>query len=192
MSINGALQIGRSALITSQTGMQVAGHNMANVATEGFHRQSIQLAPMAGEPLGRGQYVGRGVQVVSIRRAVDLALQSRHRDALGQEHAALVDQQFLTAIESLQNELSENDLSTLMSTFFNSFSELANTPEGVAVRSVVIEEGRNIAGRVAGLRQDYQRVLDEIDQSIDTSINRVNELLDQVALVNAQIAETEA
>ena len=102
MSLNGALQIGRSALVASQTGIQVAGNNMANAATEGYSRRLIELSPMRGAPLGRGQFIGRGVQVDVIRRAVDAALQSRHRDALSQEHASLIDQRFLTSIESLQ------------------------------------------------------------------------------------------
>src|SRR5689334_21731054 len=121
MSLNGALQIGRTALTASQAALQVAGNNMANAATPGYHRLSTHLDPMRGEMLGRTQQVGGGVDLQAIRREIDTALQSRHRDALSQEHASLIDQQFLTSIETLQNELSDNDLSSLLSTFFNSF-----------------------------------------------------------------------
>ena len=44
MSLNGALQIGRSAIVASQAAMQVAGNNMANAATEGYHRRTVHLA----------------------------------------------------------------------------------------------------------------------------------------------------
>ena len=44
MSLNGALQIGRSAIVASQAAMQVAGNNMANAATPGFHRRTVHLA----------------------------------------------------------------------------------------------------------------------------------------------------
>ena len=44
MSLNGALQIGRSAIVASQAAMQVAGNNMANAATKGFHRRTVHLA----------------------------------------------------------------------------------------------------------------------------------------------------
>ena len=39
MGLNGALQIGRSAILTSQAAISVAGNNMANAATPGYHRQ---------------------------------------------------------------------------------------------------------------------------------------------------------
>jgi flagellar hook-associated protein 1 FlgK len=191
MSLNGALQIGRSALTASQAAIQVAGNNMANAATPGYHRQTVHLSPTHGEVLGRGSQVGTGVQLLAIRREIDSALQARFRNATSQENRDLIDQRFLTTIETLQNELSDNDLSSLLSTFFNSFSELANNPDDNAVRSVVIEQGRNLASRVASLRGDYSTVLDEVDRSLHGATTQVNDILHRIALVNGQIAQAE-
>jgi flagellar hook-associated protein 1 FlgK len=192
MSLNGALHLGRTALAASQTALQVAGNNMANAATEGYARRSVHLSPLRGEALGQGQFIGRGVQMVQIRREVDTALQARYRDSLGEEHAALVDQRFLTAIETLQNELSENDVSSLLSEFFNSFSELANNPSDNAVRSVVIEQGGSLASRMADLRSDYGVVLKEVDRALGATVDTVNDLLDEISRLNSEIATTEA
>src|SRR5690554_3224395 len=134
MSINGALNIGRSAIVASQAAIQTAGNNMANAATAGYARRSITLTPLQGEIVGRNQFVGRGVDILSVGRVVDTALQARHRDALSNLHSALMDQRYLTAIETIQNELTGNDISSLLSEFFNAFSEVANNPEDVAVR----------------------------------------------------------
>src|SRR5688572_12067993 len=123
MSLNGALQIGRSALTASQAAIQVAGNNMANAGTVGFHRQSVPLTPARGEILGRNTQVGTGVQLLAVRREVDTALQSRHRDAISQHGRDLIDQRFLGALEAVRNDLSDNDLSNVLSQFFNSFSE---------------------------------------------------------------------
>ena len=191
MSLNGALQIGRSAIVASQAAMQVAGNNMANAATEGFHRRSIRLAPSGDEMILRRVLVGTGVQVQAIRREIDIALQSRFRDASSQEHSTLIDQRFLTALETLQNELTGSDLSSVLSDFFNGFSELANNPEDHAVRSLVVEHGRNLAGRVAALGSDYLGVQREIDRGLGISITTANNLLDQISLLNTQITQTE-
>lgn len=191
MSLNGALQIGRSALMTSQAAMQVAGNNMANAATPGFNRRTIHMVPSRDEVIGRNQFVGTGVELMQIRREVDTALQGRLRDALAFESGALVDQRFLSSLETIQNELSSNDLSSVMSEFFNSFSELANNPEDNAVRSVVIQQGVNLASRIAGMASDYNTVRAEIDASLGTSITKVNDILDRIALLNRQISQTE-
>ncbi|MHC4414922.1 MAG: flagellar hook-associated protein FlgK [Planctomycetota bacterium] len=191
MSLNGALQVGRSAIVASQAAMQVAGNNMANAATEGYHRRSVHLASSGDELILRRVFVGTGVQLQDIHREVDIALQSRFRDASSQENSVLIDQRFLTALETLQNELTDADLSSVLSDFFNGFSELANNPEDHAVRSLVVEHGRNLAGRIATLGAGYGEVIDEIDRSLGTSIRAANDILDQISLLNSQITQTE-
>ncbi len=191
MSLNGALQIGRSALAASQAAMQVAGNNMANVATVGFHRRTIHLAAAGDEIVGRNAFIGQGVQLQAIRREVDTALQSRLRDALGQEHTALVDQRFLTSIEILQNELSDSDISSALSAFFGAFSELANNPEDTAVRSLVVQQGATLSNKISALRGDYGVVIKEIDRELSASVIAVNDTLDRISLLNSQITQTE-
>ncbi|MHC4106679.1 MAG: flagellar hook-associated protein FlgK, partial [Planctomycetota bacterium] len=190
MSLNGSLQVGRSALVASQAALQVAGSNMANAATKGYHRRTVHLAPMRDEIAGRGHYVGRGVELVAIRREVDTALQARLRDAMSEEHGAIVDQRFLAMIETLQHELSGDDVSSQLSAFFNAFSELANNPEDHAVRAVVIQQGQALAGRISGLRSDYNVVIKEIDRTIGSTLSEINDLLGQLEVVTQQIAES--
>ncbi len=191
MSLNGALQIGRSGIAASQAAMQVAGNNMANAATEGFHRRTVHLAAARDEMILQRAFVGTGVQLQAIRREVDTALQSRYRDATSQEQGAIITQRFLTALETIQNELTDSDLSSLLSDFFNSFSELANNPEDHAVRSLVVQQGQSLAGRMATLGEDYNRTINEIDRSMSSSVIASNDLLDRIAALNVQISQTE-
>ncbi|MHC4588441.1 MAG: flagellar hook-associated protein FlgK [Planctomycetota bacterium] len=86
---------------------------------------------------------------------------------------------------------SARSLSSALSDFFNSFSELANNPEDHAVRSLVVEHGLALADRVAGLGSGYQETLNEIDRTLGTSIISANDLLDRIATLNAQITQTE-
>ncbi len=191
MSLNGALDIGRSAIVASQAAMQVAGNNMANAATEGYHRRTVHLAAARDELIQGAQFVGTGVQLLAIRREVDTALQSRFRNASSQEHSALISQRFLTALETIQNELTDNDLSSELSDFFNSFSELANNPEDHAVRSLVIEHGRNLANRISTLLNDHNEILAEVDRALATAVLTADNIVDRIAELNIQIAQTE-
>jgi len=192
MSLNNALQIGRSGLLTSQAALQVAGNNMANAATPGYTRRSVHLAPLQSQPLGPNATIGNGVQLNSIRREVDESLQARLRDAISDHNASQIDHQFLSALESVQNELGDNDLSTMLSEFFNAFSELANNPDDNAIRSVVLEQGQSLAGRVQQMRSDYTQIRDNIDRQIGNTVEQVNDLLDQIATLNTEIANLEA
>ena len=192
MSINGALHIGRSAIIASQAAIQVAGNNMANAATPGYTRRSVTLTPLHGEIVGRNQFVGRGVDLMSVHREVDVALQARYREALSNEYSTLMDQRYLAAIETIQNELTGNDVSSLLSEFFNAFSEVANNPDDDSVRSLAIQQGVNLASTLRAMRQDLSDVRAEVDRALGTSIDEANRLLDQIATVNNQIAQAES
>lgn len=191
MSLNGALQVGRTALVASQAALQVAGNNMANAATEGYHRRSVQLSPIRGEVVGRGHLVGQGVRIESIRRELDVALQARYRDALGDEQAAATAHDFLSAVETIQNELTDNDLSSLLSEFFNSFSEAANNPGDNAVRAVAVQQGQSLANRIGDMRRDYDELLSSVDRKIDVTVDTVNDLLDQISVINTQITQSQ-
>ena len=191
MSINGALQIGQSAILASQAAIQVAGNNMANAATPGYNRQVARLSPSRPEFIGRGGFIGTGVQLARIQRTVDTALQARTRAAISDQNAAEIDQRFLNAIETIRNELSDQDLSSRLSAFFNSFSELANNPTDEAVRTVVVQQGSGLATAIRELRAEHVHVRTEIDRSLGATIRTVDGLLGQIADVNRQIVETE-
>jgi flagellar hook-associated protein 1 len=191
MSINGALQIGQSAILASQAAIQVAGNNMANASTPGYNRQVARLAPSRPEFIGRGGFIGTGVQLARIQRTVDTALQGRTRSAISDENAAGIDQRFLSAIEAIRNELSDQDLSSRLSAFFNSFSELANNPTDEAVRTVVVQQGSGIANAIRELRTEHTNVRTEIDRALGATVRTVDGLLNQIAEVNRQIVETE-
>ena len=191
MSINGALQIGQSAILASQTAIQVAGNNLANASTPGYHRQVARLSPARPEYIGRAGFVGTGVQLQRIMRTVDTALQGRTRAAISDQNAAEIDQRFLNAIESIRNELSDQDLSSRLSAFFNSFSELANSPNDEAVRTVVIQQASGLANSMRELRNEHANVRLEIDRALGATVRTVDGLLDQVAEVNRQIVDAE-
>ena len=82
MGLDGLLDIGKSALSVAQQALTVTGHNVANVNTPGYSRQtavSTARAPINGST-GPGQ-VGTGVQVVEIRRIVDKFINAELTDS---------------------------------------------------------------------------------------------------------------
>ena len=80
MGLTSAMHIGRSALVSSQIGIQVTGNNLANAATPGYARQVMFLQPTRGQLAG-GYTLGRGVGIRAVERQVDEALQDRLRRA---------------------------------------------------------------------------------------------------------------
>ena len=61
------LNVGARALMANQVALQTTGHNIANVNTPGYSRQTVSLATVQGQFTGGG-YIGQGVEVQTILR----------------------------------------------------------------------------------------------------------------------------
>ena len=191
MTYHNSLAIGRSALFASQAAIQIAGHNLANAATPGFHRRSIHLLPAGGGVIGNRMYMGNGVQVGQINREIDLALQARWRASISREHSLAVDQQFLIALETLQNELGEDDLSSALDSFFGSFSSLANAPSDSSLAALALQQGEVLAGRLQELMAEYVTLDGQVSESVGATVSACNELLESIAILNSEIGAAE-
>ncbi len=191
MSLSSSLQIGRSALTASQVAIQVTGNNFANAATPGYSRQLVGLAPARETRLG-ASLLGRGVEVSGIRRQVDSALLSRLHSGLSNEAAAATDYELMAAVESTLNELTEHDLSSEMSRFFNSWSELASSPGSAGTRSLVVQQGSTLAGFMRNLRSDLGGLRTQIDRQLEANVTQANQLFSDIATLNTNIVQAEA
>lgn len=191
MGLTSSLIIGQSALAASQLALQVTGNNIANVGSPAFHRQNATLAPVRGGQISSSVFVGRGVGVQDVRRAIDPALQTRLRNSLSQESAADIDRGVLSQLESILNELSGSDLSTELAQFFNAFSELANNPASTVNRASVVEQGASLAGFMKRLRSDLLGTRTQIDSQLSTDVKRANGLLDEIANLNLAVVGAE-
>ena len=190
--INGALQIGRSALAASQTALTVTGNNMANAATPSYSRQQVHLAPTQTNQVTPGQYAGTGVSVYDIRRQVDDALNGRIRTALGDSSSHFIQQQTMTRVETIFNELTDQDLSTRLNQFFESWSTLQTQPQNSAARNVVLQEGAGLANFIGQTRTDLAQVRSDLDSQVRFYVRQADNLITQVAGLNGQIVVAES
>jgi flagellar hook-associated protein 1 FlgK len=188
MSLNSALQIGRSALSASQLGIQVAGNNMANAGTVGYSRQVTNLEALRGDQTTPGGGAGRGVRVTSIRRQVDDAMQARLLGSSADAAAAQTQRRIFEQVESTLGELGDNDLSNELAGFFRVFSERANNTKGNAA---VVQQGDKLAGFMRGLRSELIDQRKQIDQQVSGAVAQANQLLSSIAKLNTAISSSE-
>ena len=186
MSLTSALSIGRSALNASSVAIQVTGNNFANAATPGYSRQIISFVPTGDQNAG-GYSVGLGVTVGGITRSVDNALQSRLWNGYSQEAASSAGQQFLSGLESITNTLGTGSLSDGLTQFFNSWSQLANSPNQQGAAALVVSQGQTLAGQIQDLRSSLVNTRTQLDLTTSAAVTQANSLLSQIATLNGNI-----
>jgi flagellar hook-associated protein 1 FlgK len=190
--VTSALQIGRSALETYQSALQAVGNNIANAGNPDYTRQSVGLAAVHGSPLAPGLQPGAGVTMHELKRHLDEQLENRVRAGIADYQSARASQQVLARVETLFDDTTGLGISSKLTEFFNSLSDVQNDPADLAIRDVALASGAELAGALGRVRGQLKAVGDEIDGQIEDLVAQADELASQIAELNREIAAAEA
>lgn len=188
MALSAALHIGQTGLLASQAALEVVGNNLANLATPGYHRQSVNLAPSPSQEIQKGVFAGRGVQLQSIVRRIDEALEARLRGSIASQSYSLARQELLGQLEAIQNEFTDSDISSKLSDFFNAWSGLANNPTDLSLRTLVSSEAQTLSRLIQRVRSELSNQRSQADRSAASITEQVNSLLNRIEGLNSRIS----
>jgi flagellar hook-associated protein FlgK len=189
--INASLNIARNAIAAQQYGISVAGHNISNVNTENYSRQSVLLTSSSQSSTG-GFVFGTGVHLQQVQQTSDQMLEKRLMDARSDFSATDEVQSYMTIMETIFDENADNSLSSLIGEFWNSWQDLADNPEGTAGKSIITEKGRSLATTFDALKSSMEQMEEEIDQKLEAAVNEINTITSEIAALNMDISAGEA
>lgn len=180
------LNIGSSALYAATKGLDLTGHNIANVGTDGYSRQRVDQSARAGGSVSRLD-TGGGVVVNGTQRLNDALLESKLvRD--GAEVSRL------TAFSSLASRAdallsnSSSGLSTAMNQFFSGLQSVASDPASTAARQAALGDTQTLTDRFNSLHGELTAMDDEIDHRLASAVDSVNNLASAIGKLNRSIA----
>lgn len=176
----------KQAIAANQIGLNVTGHNISNVNTPAFSRQSMIQTNQQPAKLG-GLNLGTGVSVDLIVRSSDQLLENRlmHQNSTLARHEQA--QSYMSIIENLFNENSETSLSRQLSTFWNGWNDLSNMPTGFPERLGVYDAGVRTAEQFQSLSDTMRQIQMDLDREVDTGVGTINSLAKQIAAINLDI-----
>ena len=180
------LNSAKDALLTHQYAINVISHNITNVNTPGYSRQTALINAKTPAPYG-GFVFGRGVELNDILRQNNNFIETRLQQRKSALMAMSEKEAYLSVMEGIFNENSELSLGNQFSNFFNSWNDLANAPSGLSERNVVYEYGALLSQSFGNFETDLAQLNQSLSLSIDTAVKRVNQLSSQIADLNEQV-----
>ncbi len=157
------LQTALSGLNADQQALDVAGHNIANVSTPGYSRQTAVLEPSPAFTYangGGGVQIGSGVDVQSIQRARDSFLDLQYRAQAMQLGDASQRAESLGQAQTALAEPSDDGLAARLQSFWSAWGDLSNDPTSTAARQALLDSATDVAdgiqtldGRLATVQQ---------------------------------------
>ena len=190
MSLFSSIQGASNALRVNQLGLQVVGNNIANVNTPGYIRQELILNPALGYKAGN-LIIGQGVEAVGVQQKLDNFTLDRLRDTRSKLSYQEQVQNSNAAIESIFNELSENDLSSRLSSLANAFQDVANQPGSESMQALVIQRGQELATQLREISSSLAEGTAQMRHEISASVDQINRLSQSLADLNQRIVEIE-
>jgi flagellar hook-associated protein 1 len=179
--------IGISGLDAAQKVLDIIGNNVANAATEGYHRQRISLVPAYSSQVGE-IILGGGVKVAGITRMIDGLLEQeilRQQSSLGQTSREL---STLQTVESAFGELSTaGSLGTTIDDFFSALQDLSAHPTESIYQQQAVTAAQTMAGQFRTLGEFLARQESQITLEAENVVGHANALINQIAELNDKI-----
>lgn len=190
------LQIGSTGLSAQRRGVEVAGQNIANVNTEGYTRQRVDITADSGPitPAIHSTWSasGLGVRSLEVVRLRDAFVDQRVREeAAGRAELATLAGAYAT-IERIFDEPSDTGLSAVLGDFLAAWDDVANQPGDIGARTQVVERGVTLANDIGELATALGSLRGATRTELEATIAQVNADAVQVAALQETIMAARA
>tara|TARA_R110001583_G_scaffold33943_5_gene114586 strand:+ start:17291 stop:19306 length:2016 start_codon:yes stop_codon:yes gene_type:complete len=180
------LQTGLSGIYSSQAKLNTTSHNIANISTEGYSRQSVITETAGAERYG-DYFIGRGSIVAGVERAYDqFAFTENNLNTSNLGYATEVYQQN-NQIDMLVSDESTSITQPVLE-MFESISGVADNPNMLESRTVFLESAGNMINQYNRLYDNLEIQYSSINNDIVNTAQTVSALAENIASLNLQIS----
>ncbi|MGH1537506.1 MAG: flagellar hook-associated protein FlgK [Gammaproteobacteria bacterium] len=185
-----ASRVAITGLQVFQRALATTSNNVANVGTEGYTRQRVDITSRPSQGFGDG-FFGSGARVSSVQRIEDQFLNARVQSSASD--VARLDS-YLGLVQRVENLVSgpQGGLDSALQNFFNSLQDLSNDPASIPARQVVLSNSDTLVARFKDLDSSYNDINQEINSRLRGEINDINSLSSGIADLNKAIVEAKA
>jgi flagellar hook-associated protein 1 FlgK len=187
---SGILGISLMGLTAAQSNLSTTSQNIANVNTDGYHRQATNLA--TATPITAGSTtLGNGVDVVGVGRAYSSFLDNQVTSSQTQLSSYETYSQYATQLNSLTGG-QNSTFSTSLANFFSSIQNVANDPTSTIARQDMLTSGNTLAGQFNNISSALGDIQQSVNQQIQSISTQVTYYAKSIATLNTQITSAQA
>ncbi|MGB5581704.1 MAG: flagellar hook-associated protein FlgK [Woeseia sp.] len=179
-----------SGMVAFQRALEMTGHNIANVNTEGYSRQVADFTTRPGQQTGVG-FIGSGTQITTVKRIYDSILGSQLQSSTTSYARFAAMNDLSTRLDTLLADPSTG-LNVQLQSFFNSVQDIANDPASLPTRQALLGEADGLVLRFAELDRQLGGMDSELNQRMSAAVSEINQITDSIARLNKQIVVGQA
>lgn len=169
------LNVGLQGVLTAQKQLNTTGHNISNVNTEGYSRQSVVQGTNMPRRYG-GETYGMGVHVEKVRRSWDqFAVNELNLSTTNFANKKDVEENLQMLVNMLSSVASKK-IPEHFNEWFDAVKTLADSPNDVGARKIVLEKAELITKSMNEFYETVRRQSEVYNSKLDMGIERINQL----------------
>ncbi|HKN18902.1 MAG TPA: flagellar hook-associated protein FlgK, partial [Dissulfurispiraceae bacterium] len=188
MSVSSLFNIGLSGLEASEQLLQITGNNVTNAQTPDYTCEQATLSSVPTGVVSTTGTSGNGVQVTGVTRAYNSFINAQ----VNAENSNLSYwNNYNTAITQVQdifNEASNAGISPSITTFFNDWQNVSQSPQDDAQRTTLISDANSLSTSISTAATSLKDVSSQLLTSSQTLTAQVNSITAQIASLNQELA----
>ncbi len=171
-----------SGLMAFQRALSTTSHNIANVNTPGYSRQTVEFVTNPPSFYG-GNYFGNGVSIESVTRAYDQFLNTEVRDSTSIFSRSQKFSELSGYIDDILAD-PQGGLSPMLHQFFESVQDVADDPASSTARNALIYSADTLAARFQSYDQRFEELTRNTSADIHSTVEEINSLVAQIRDIN--------
>ena len=180
---------------SNQLSLDTVGHNITNANTDGYSRQSVNLAATRGQNVSSlyGEViVGTGVDSTSIERARNVYADKQYWSENSTNEYYKTQQTNYDKVESIFNDSDSTGILNSLNEFYNAIQDLSTGASTDSNRVAVIEKGNTLVDKIKTTSSQMQDQINAQYDDMRLAVQTINNYTDQIVELNKNIMSTEA
>ncbi len=176
-----------SGLLSFQRALATTSHNIANVNTEGYSRQRVELDTRFPSVLGTS-FVGSGVEITTIQRYYDQFITNSVRSS-NSSYFRL--EKFTDMSAQIDNLLADprGGISPILQEFFSSMQDVSDDPSSGTARFQLLSSAEALVNRFSSFDVRLDQLAKNTEVDIQATIEEINQLASSIADINRTLEE---
>ena len=179
------LSTGISGVRTYQRALATVGNNIANVDTEGYSRQRLEIQESSSSSEG-SLNIGNGARAVRVQRSYDSFVVENLRSSQSQltKHQATLE--YVTQLENILAD-KQLSLSTSLDGFFSAVQEVSLSPSSVAARQNMLNAAESTVAQFTSVGTQLSSIEESSYSDLTGQVSALNQFADQLASINVSL-----
>lgn len=198
MPLFGALYTGVSGLQSNQEALNVVAHNVTNADTKGYVRQQVSYGTREYNKISidfKGvsqKQVGLGTNVSEVRQVRDQFVDKSYRREVGRQGFYDISYEAIEEVEGIFGELDGATFNESLQSLWKSIEELVKDPSSEVCQNMFVQYSQSFAEAAKNVYGDLSDYQDELNATVKTDVDRINEIGHKIYDLNEKIRAIEA